>query len=71
MMCKYCSGLDDSKYLFRKKYRFFDWVSSLSGIVMQNGEIEVSLSLGSDWIEENVKINFCPMCGKKLKDEKA
>lgn len=66
--CNYCSNEDDKLDLFNKEYYVFDDNFRVNGQVSKD-RIEVSLSWHDFFSAINAKIKYCPMCGRKLKDE--
>lgn len=64
-MCDFCENI--------KEYNGFDDHDLKDGIVRYNEqktEYFLLFSVDSiEWVSENLKINFCPMCGRKLSEE--
>ena len=77
-MCKYCNDmfneLDDPTYDFNEKPLMIKKICSLFElqvfILQKKGIPTLSVELcGTDNIEYDVKIKYCPMCGAKLKED--
>ena len=60
-MCKYCEG-----DLYNKKYLYEDKYGDNTAFINDENEIYVSIR-EEEYIDEmKFKINYCPMCGRKL-----
>lgn len=76
MACRYCKGYDEYSFPNRKDLMSFDEKLSLKGDFWPG----IKLTIEGDvlraqavadvyepsYIERTTKINFCPMCGRKL-----
>lgn len=76
-MCKYCCGNIDGEWarenIFDVNIKYSIGMMSKTlfhHAVIRNGELVVSLedNAGNYFSKESAKINYCPMCGRKLKD---
>lgn len=66
--CKYCTAEDDWQKMIEKTYKM---LSSDAGLHLYVDKSSLGLQLcvePQEIIDECVKINFCPMCGRKLKE---
>lgn len=68
-MCKYCD--DDGELMYHKWETTYKGSKGRSvGVVL--GELCIDASADTfepNYIEESIKINFCPMCGKKFPEQ--
>ena len=73
-VCKYCegSGLDKNSSLFNRSYSNTDGTIRWTRILLYSGH---NASLETKFLfkkyEENniIPINYCPMCGRKLRED--
>jgi hypothetical protein len=72
-MCKYCDGSYDVEPLLDTRTEYSSKRDFYPGVTVWIDRDEHTLNVDSvadvyepNYIEESVKINFCPMCGEKL-----
>lgn len=66
MECKYCTSEDGWRYIVDKTYQFLKTSSGLN-ICIDKDELFITEDVcGIIAMSEKIKINFCPMCGRKL-----
>lgn len=68
-MCEYCQGdkfiIDGRKYDYR-----FDTCAGID-VHVEDGMLMVeSVKMQGSYQEKETKINYCPMCGRKLTEDK-
>ena len=68
-MCKYCD--DDGELIYHKWENTHKGSKGMSvGVVFDELCIDASAdTYEPNYIEEVIKINYCPMCGRNLKEE--
>lgn len=72
--CKYCSDKGDSildtRTQLSRKGDFYPGID----LFIEDDELNI-IAVGdtheTSYVEDEVKINYCPMCGRSLKDERS
>ena len=73
-VCKYCEGqgLDENSILFNHGYSSTDGTTHWTRVLLYSGynaSLETKF-LFKDFEENNtIPINYCPMCGRKLRED--
>lgn len=59
-MCEYCEG--------KRKFEDIKDIDTFEVSILNEGELEIYIDFGNRdaFYNEYFKINYCPMCGKKL-----
>lgn len=68
--CKYCDGEhgdSPSKFLLQKKLNFGELGEAVLALILFDDKY---LACSLEKTEKMIKINYCPMCGRKLDPEK-
>lgn len=67
--CKYCTEEDYWEPAFEETGHFFDRTITLDEYVNYDGSITVGIDVeGYQITAKTFPINYCPMCGRKLKE---
>ena len=70
-MCDYC--MPDALIAESLVYADYKWAGRTDGICIQvysNGEMSIDATVNNDDISHIFKINYCPMCGRRLEGAK-
>lgn len=71
MRCNYCSWFENDEepvFLTRYNFGFFHRNASVSATI-EEGNLVISGDVDGDFQElAKTKVNYCPMCGRKLDD---
>jgi len=76
--CKYCKFIDKYDYSSQlTMYEETDFADKhlrflIAGLMRQDGRYELTIGIGLPDItyQRGIAIKYCPMCGRKLEDEK-
>ncbi len=64
-MCNYCvSRMDVTNELKPLYFKSVSWVG-----VIENDKGEIVLDIDCEELDLEIKINYCPMCGRRLNEE--
>ena len=67
--CKYCNDNNGWHPMIEKEGKLFDKRSNFYTFIFGDGHMSIGLDINSETIFDIThKINFCPMCGRKLKE---
>ena len=67
--CNWCNMTDDFEqdYIWIADYEFGKCLTSFDAILVEEkGQPTIGITVG-DMVDENIPINYCPMCGRKLR----
>lgn len=70
--CPYCNGIHNKRLIFESEkyeYRGKHYFASQNAYIDRNGNLTVSSSTHCNLDQSEVKINYCPMCGRKFNNE--